>query len=166
MERLWAPWRMAYIDNNEAPKPHTRECVFCAKVAESDDVANLIVHRGSNAFVLLNLYPYNNGHLMIVPYQHTSRLVDLSDETMLEIMLLTRRAQNALASAFAPDGYNIGINLGRIAGAGIADHLHQHIVPRWGGDSNFMHVIADTKVMPDSLESSFRKIKAAWEQLD
>jgi len=162
MERLWAPWRMAYIDKNEEPKESSSHCIFCAKASANDDAENFIVHRGKAAFVLLNVYPYNNGHIMIAPYRHTAKLADLDNDTLLEIMLLTRQSQEALAASFGPDGYNIGINLGKIAGAGIADHLHQHIVPRWGGDSNFMHVIADTKVMPDSLENSYRKIVEAW----
>ncbi|HEY3328749.1 MAG TPA: HIT domain-containing protein [Capsulimonadaceae bacterium] len=157
---------MAYIDKSDLPKKDEHRCIFCDKAADDDDQRNLILYRGRTAFVLLNLYPYNNGHLMIAPYQHTCKLTELSDETMLEIMQLTRDAQLALKGAFAPDGYNVGINLGAIAGAGIADHMHQHIVPRWGGDSNFMHVIGDTKVMPDSLENSYRKIKEAWGRSD
>ncbi len=162
MERLWAPWRMAYIKMDDNQKKGPTGCIFCDKPAATDDAENLIIYRGSNAFVLMNLYPYNNGHLMIAPYKHTANLADLADETLLEIMQLTTRAQAALRTAFAPNGYNVGINLGQIAGAGIADHLHQHIVPRWNGDSNFMHAIGDTKVLPESLAVTRDKIIAAW----
>jgi ATP adenylyltransferase len=162
MERLWAPWRMAYIKAADLVKPGPSGCIFCDKPAEQNDPANLIVHRGKTAFVLMNLFPYNNGHLMIAPYKHTSSLVDLDDETRLEIMSLSCEAQRALEVAFKPEGYNLGMNLGKVAGAGIADHLHLHIVPRWNGDTNFMPVLADTKVLPDSLESSYIKIVEAW----
>jgi ATP adenylyltransferase len=154
---------MAYINMDDAPKPGPTGCIFCDKSADNNDVKDLIIYRGKLAFVLMNLYPYNSGHLMIAPYRHTAILSELSDDIMLEMMQLTARAQQALSRAFHPDGYNIGINLGRVAGAGIADHIHQHIVPRWNGDSNFMPVLAETKVMPDSLENSYRKIVDAWE---
>jgi ATP adenylyltransferase len=157
---------MAYIKMNEQTKKGPTGCVFCDKSASTDDVENLLIFRGKKAFVLMNLYPYNNGHLMVAPYLHTANLSDLDDETLLEIMLLTSQSQQALARAFAPNGYNVGINLGQIAGAGIADHLHQHIVPRWNGDSNFMHVIADTKVLPESLAVTREKIVAAWASND
>lgn len=155
---------MAYINMDETPAPGAAGCIFCDKPAQDNDRKNLIVYRGENAFVLMNLFPYNNGHLMIAPYKHTSRLADLDDAALLEIMSLTVRAQAALKIAFGPDGYNVGMNLGRVAGAGIADHLHQHIVPRWNGDSNFMPVIGETKVLPDSLDNSYAKIRSAWEQ--
>ncbi|MDR3708269.1 MAG: HIT domain-containing protein [Capsulimonadaceae bacterium] len=137
-------------------------CIFCDKPAQAIDAENLIVHRGERAFVLMNLYPYNNGHLMIAPYKHTSTLGELGEETMLEIMTLTVAAQQALGRAFGPHGYNIGMNLGRVAGAGIADHLHLHIVPRWNGDSNFMTVTGETRVLPEGLESTYQKILNAW----
>jgi ATP adenylyltransferase len=162
MERLWAPWRMAYIKSGDLVKPGPSGCIFCDKPAQQEDKANLIVHRGKTAFVLMNLFPYNNGHLMIAPYKHTSSLADLDDEARLEIMSLSCEAQRALETAFRPEGYNLGMNLGKVAGAGIADHLHLHIVPRWNGDTNFMPVLADTKVLPDSLESSYTKIVEAW----
>ena len=163
MERLYAPWRMAYIDQpGKDTAAHGSGCIFCDKAGETDDDRNLIVHRGAHAFVLLNLFPYNNGHLMVAPYQHTARLDDLDDAATLEIMTLARRAQAALARAFHPHGYNLGMNLGTVAGAGIADHLHLHIVPRWDGDTNFMPVLADVKILPDSLENSARKLREAW----
>ena len=165
MDRLYAPWRMAYVDQPE-PQDKTAPangCVFCAKAADPDhDIPNLVVHRGDNAFVILNLFPYNNGHLMVVPYAHYGSLQELDEPAMFEMMRLTRLAQAALEGAFHPEGYNLGMNLGRAAGAGIADHIHLHIVPRWNGDTNFMPVLGDTKVLPDALESSCRKIRDAW----
>jgi len=155
---------MAYINKDEKPPMGPTGCIFCDKSAVDADRENLIIHRGACAFVLMNLYPYNSGHLMIAPYRHTSVLADLDDTTLMEIVHLTLKAQGALHSAFGPDGYNIGMNLGRVAGAGIADHLHQHIVPRWNGDSNFMPVIGETKVMPDSLDNSYLKICNAWDK--
>lgn len=165
MERLYAPWRMAYVDQPDkaaAPHPGGSGCIFCDKCAQSDDVGNLIVYRGVHTFVLLNLFPYNNGHLMIAPYRHTASLNDLDDAATLEMLTLAKRAQAALHAAFRPEAYNLGMNLGRVAGAGIADHLHLHIVPRWNGDTNFMPVLADVKVLPDALEASAAKIRAAW----
>jgi len=155
---------MAYIKTEEMAKPGPTGCIFCDKPEEQDDNANLIVHRGKKAFVLMNLFPYNNGHLMIAPYKHTASLDDLDEDALLEIMTLCREAQHALAGAFRPEGYNLGMNLGKVAGAGIAEHLHLHIVPRWNGDTNFMPVLADTKVLPDSLQGSYNKIVEAWKK--
>ncbi len=165
MERLYAPWRMAYIDQPQKPTVNATGCVFCDKAASTDDVANLIVHRGKSCFVLLNLFPYNNGHLMVVPYLHTAHLTDLDDAASLELLLLARQAQAALDRAMHPEGYNLGMNLGTAAGAGIADHLHLHIVPRWNGDTNFMPILADVKVLPDALENTCRKLRQAWEEI-
>jgi ATP adenylyltransferase len=168
MERMYAPWRMAYIEQPQKPKEsstkeHSTDCVFCDAAASTDDVANLIVHRGVSAFVILNKFPYNNGHLLVVPYQHTASLNDLRDAATLELMTLAKAAQAALAGAMHPEGYNLGMNLGKSAGAGIADHLHLHIVPRWNGDTNFMPVLTDVKVMPDSLEHTCLLLRDAWE---
>ena len=160
MERLYAPWRMAYIEQPE--KPTSAGCVFCDAAASADDVQNLIVHRGEAAFVLLNKFPYNNGHLMVVPFLHTANLNDLSDAATLELLTLAKTAQAALARAMHPEGYNLGMNLGVSGGAGIADHLHLHVVPRWNGDTNFMPVLTDVKVMPDSLEHSCLLLRDAW----
>lgn len=164
MERLYAPWRMAYVDQpgRNSPAFESAGCVFCDKAVCSDDDASLIVRRGRRAYVLLNLFPYNNGHLMVAPYQHTANLTDLDDAAMLEVMTLLKQAQAALHAAFHPQGYNIGMNLGSAAGAGIADHLHLHIVPRWNGDTNFMPVLGDVKVLPDALASSAEKLRRAW----
>ena len=160
MERLWAPWRMAYIDNPQA-RDKPAGCIFCDKPAGGDDAANRIVHRGRTGFVILNAYPYNNGHLMVVPYRHLSRLADLSPEENAEMMGLAALMTQALDDVMHPDGYNVGMNLGGVAGAGIADHLHLHVVPRWNGDTNFMPVLADVKVMPETLDQVYRKIAAA-----
>jgi len=138
-------------------------CIFCDKPRQQSDKENLIVYRGATAFVLLNLYPYNNGHLMVAPYAHTAKLSELSPESLSEIMKLVQGCEAALYQAYLPQGYNIGMNLGQIAGAGIADHLHMHVVPRWSGDTNFMPVIAETKVLPDSLSGSYDKIMSAWQ---
>jgi len=166
MERLYAPWRMAYIaqPGHSSPAPQGSGCVFCDKAAAQDDIASLVVHRGRRAFVLLNLFPYNNGHLIIAPYQHTADFAALDAETSLEMMTLAQQAQAALHNAFHPEGYNLGMNLGTSAGAGIADHMHLHIVPRWTGDTNFMPVVADVRVLPDALENSARTLQAAWPQ--
>jgi ATP adenylyltransferase len=158
--RIWAPWRLAYV--KDASKDIEEECIFCAKPAEDDDEANLIVHRGESCFVLLNLFPYTNGHLMVAPYEHTGRLQDLSPETVAEMMALAQQAMNGLERAYNPHGYNIGFNQGRVAGAGFEHHIHLHVVPRWGGDTNFMPVIADTKVMPQTLEESYDALRGAF----
>ena len=158
---------MAYIEQPQKDRrsalPQSRtSCVFCDAAAASDDIDNLIVHRGKSAFVLLNLFPYNTGHLLVVPYLHTARLSDLDDDASLELWTLAKGAQAALESVMHPEGYNLGMNLGTVSGAGIADHLHLHIVPRWNGDTNFMPVLADIKVLPDALENTCRKLRAAW----
>jgi ATP adenylyltransferase len=159
MEKLWAPWRMAYV---EVAKP--QGCIFCDKPREDRDEENLILQRGKTAFVIMNAFPYNNGHLMVAPYRHTAELESLSAEERDELMALAQESLRLLQAAFGPNGYNLGMNLGRVAGAGIADHLHLHVVPRWDGDTNFMPVIADTKVLPDSLQRSYRKLREALQR--
>jgi ATP adenylyltransferase len=158
--RIWAPWRLAYV--TDAAKDNEEECIFCTKPAAGDDEANLIVHRAESCFVILNLYPYTNGHLMIAPYAHVGRLQELPAETVAEMMDLAQRAMERLESAYEPHGYNVGFNQGRVAGAGVEHHIHLHVVPRWAGDNNFMPVIADTKVMPQTLEQSFEALKGAF----
>jgi ATP adenylyltransferase len=158
--RIWAPWRLAYV--KDASKDIEEECIFCAKPAEDDDEANLIVHRGESCFVLLNLFPYTNGHLMVAPFEHIGRLQELTPETVTEMMTLAQRAMNGLEKTYDPHGYNIGFNQGRVAGAGFEHHIHLHVVPRWGGDTNFMPVIADTKVMPQTLEESYAALKDSF----
>ena len=161
MQRLWAPWRMQYIEQGEKPEG----CIFCIFPAQYRDRENLIFHRGKTCFVMLNSYPYNPGHLMIVPYKHTADMYDLSDEELLEINRLLRYSVRLITECIRPDGFNVGINLGRSAGAGVADHIHWHIVPRWDGDTNFMPVVADTKVLPESLQSTYDKLKKKMEEM-
>ena len=156
LQRLWAPWRMKYI--NSIPDTPGGECIFCTKPAENEDVKNCIVHRGEHCFVILNIYPYNNGHLMVVPYKHTPNLSDLDDAEKLDIMNTVDVVLRAMKSIMNPDGFNIGMNMGRSAGAGITEHLHVHIVPRWTGDTNFMPIIGGTKVISESLDDTAKKI--------
>ena len=155
MEQLWAPWRMQYIRKAD----DTQGCIFCVFPAEGNDDERLILERGARAFIILNAFPYSNGHLMVTPFRHTSDLNELEDQEMLEMMTMTRRAVNLLKKAFRPDGFNIGINMGRVAGAGLADHVHIHVVPRWSGDTNFMPVLGDVRVIPESLNAVYRRLK-------
>jgi len=158
--RIWAPWRLAYV--KDAAKDKEDECVFCAKPALGDDEASLIIHRGERAFVILNLFPYTNGHLMVAPYEHIGRIQELSGETVAEMIGLAQRAMSRLEEVYEPHGFNVGFNQGRVAGAGVEHHIHMHVVPRWGGDTNFMPVIADTRVMPQTLEQSYEALKGAF----
>ncbi len=157
-EILWAPWRIEYIENADRPPG----CIFCLKPREADDRANLITCRGKSAFVILNRYPYNNGHLMVVPRRHTAELSDLADDEKLELVELLIASQRALTEVMRPQGFNIGMNLGRCAGAGIAEHLHFHVVPRWNGDTNFMPVLGHTKVVSEGLEQTWAKLVKAF----
>ena len=158
--RIWAPWRLAYV--TDAAKDTEEECIFCAKPAGGDDRANLIVHRGDRCFVILNLFPYTNGHLMIAPFEHLATLQELPRETVAEMMALAQRAMARLEEVYDPHGYNVGFNQGRAAGAGVEHHIHLHVVPRWGGDTNFMPVIADTRVMPQTLDQSYDALAGAF----
>jgi ATP adenylyltransferase len=156
-EQLWAPWRLEYVQSaDEQPG-----CVFCL-ARDGDDEERLVVRRGERAFVLLNKFPYASGHLMIAPLRHAGALGDLEDAEALEIHRLATEGLDALGETFAPDGYNLGWNLGRVAGAGIVDHVHLHVVPRWNGDTNFMPVLADVKVIPEHLAETRRKLATAW----
>jgi ATP adenylyltransferase len=156
-QRLWAPWRLEYI---KGPSPD--ECIFCAKSRMGDDRAAHIVRRGEHCFAMLNAYPYNNGHLMVSPYRHVPSIEELDDAELLELMTLTRQSLAALRDAYGPEGFNLGINQGKVAGAGFDDHVHQHIVPRWGADTNFMPVIGDTRVLPQALDDSFDDVTRSW----
>jgi ATP adenylyltransferase len=155
--QLWAPWRLEYVQSAD----EERGCVFCDAAAGGDE-HGLVVHRGELAFVLLNRFPYSSGHLMAAPYRHGASFTDLRDDEALELHRLAAEAVDALAAAMHPEGYNVGWNLGRVAGAGILDHVHLHVVPRWGGDTNFMPVLADVKVIPEHLAATRRKLAAAW----
>jgi ATP adenylyltransferase len=156
-DQLWAPWRLEYVQGGA----DTDGCVFCDAAAK-DDRQRLVVHRGERAFVLMNLYPYSNGHLMAAPYRHVAAPGDLDDGERAELWSLLDRSVRALTAAMAPHGFNAGINLGRVAGAGVEDHLHLHVVPRWNGDTNFMPVLADVKVMPEHIARTAEKLRAAW----
>lgn len=159
MDYLWSPWRYQYVQK-ELPET---ACVFCLHAEEKDrDEQHFILHRGHANFVLLNLYPYTTGHLMVVPYAHVARLSEAPKETLEELILLARRAEACLDKALRPRGMNIGLNLGEAAGAGIAGHLHLHIVPRWTGDANFMSVIGETRVIPQALPDTYTKLKEFW----
>jgi ATP adenylyltransferase len=156
-DRLWAPWRLEYIKG-----PKEDECIFCTKPEAGDDRATYIVRRGEHCFAILNAFPYNNGHLMISPYEHVSSIEELGAETLLELMTMSQAALTTLREVYGPEGFNLGINQGKVAGAGMEHHVHLHIVPRWGADTNFMPVIGDTRVLPQSLDDSYDQVSRAW----
>jgi len=158
MDALHAPWRIEYI---LSPKPTALESLFTRIAQSNDDEANLVIVRDRTCYALLNAYPYTGGHLMIVPYKQVTDMNGLTDEEMTDLMKLTRRCQNALTKVMKPDGFNIGINLGKVAGAGIQEHLHIHIVPRWFGDTNFMPVLANTTVVPQALRDLAAQLRTA-----
>lgn len=160
MDHLWAPWRMKYIAHSLKNNPD-EGCIFCTHLR--DPHQNFILYKGDNAFIIMNLYPYNNGHLMVVPNRHVAKITHLNDDELLEISKLINLSVQALQHALKPDGFNVGLNLGRVAGAGVADHLHYHIVPRWNGDTNFMPVLTETKVISQSLEEGYEVLKKAFD---
>jgi ATP adenylyltransferase len=160
MQHLWSPWRLGYVTGG---KP-TDGCVFCAALGQGE-TDPLVVSEGRMAFVILNRYPYNNGHLMVVPRRHVASLSALSAQELHEVALLTQRSEAALHEAYRLEGINVGINLGRSAGAGIETHLHVHLVPRWTGDTNFMVVVGDTRVLPETLESSASRLRPIFARL-
>ena len=165
-ERLWTPHRMAYIKGENKP-PHSEpghECPFCRAPSLSDE-DGLIVRRGESVYAVLNLYPYNSGHLLICPYRHLADFTELNDSEAAELSLFTRQAMTAIRAAMDPHGFNLGINQGPVAGAGIAAHLHEHVVPRWGGDSNFMPIVGRTKVLPQELPQTRYLLAEAWDEL-
>ena len=155
MEHLWAPWRMEYVQ-----KAAESGCILCQKPRENNDEANLILFRGQHNFIILNAFPYNPGHLMVAPYRHIANLQDLTDEEAKELFDIIKKSLELLKQVIKPAGFNIGVNVGKVAGAGIAKHLHTHIVPRWQGDTNFMPVLTDTKVIPEALTGTYRKLRA------
>lgn len=163
-QRLWTPHRMVYLDGQDKPgDPHDpAQCPFCRSPGRSD-ADGLIVHRGEACYVVLNLYPYNAGHLMICPYRHVALYDELTDPEVAELSTLTQAGMRALRAVAQPQGFNIGMNQGVVAGAGIAAHLHQHVVPRWGGDANFLPIIARTKALPQLLEDTRQRLAAAWQ---
>ena len=161
MNRLWTPWRLGYVTEASAVTP---ACIFCDALARIE-TEPLVVYRGQLAFVLLNKYPYNNGHLMVVPHRHVGWLADLTAEEQVEFMRLAQQSEIALASVYHPHGFNMGLNLGKPAGAGVLDHLHLHVVPRWNGDTNFMSVVGETRVLPEELPQTADRLRAAFKAL-
>jgi ATP adenylyltransferase len=158
MDRLWSPWRYAYVSDAGA----AQGCIFCDKAAERRDASNYIVHRGRKNFLLLNLYPYTTGHVMIAPYEHVATLEAASVETIEEMMTLARAAERNLRAIYRPQGFNIGMNIGECAGAGVAGHIHMHVVPRWPADSNFMTTVGETRVLPEAIEATYGKLLQAF----
>ena len=160
LDHLWSPWRMEYIESDKTKDG----CVFCIELSKSDGPENLIVYRGKRCFVILNRFPYTSGHIMVVPLDHRPSLDQLDEETRAEMMELTSRALQVLQKAYRPQGFNIGINIGAAAGAGILDHIHVHVVPRWGGDTNFMSTLAQTRVLPEMLDVTYERVRRGWER--
>lgn len=159
---MWAPWRVEFIE-----RPPPAGCFFCdaAQAAPERDADHLVLARARHTLAMLNLYPYNNGHLMVAPYVHVGGLEDLAPEVAADLTALTQRAIRVLRAVHRPDGFNLGINLGKVAGAGVADHVHQHVVPRWNGDTNFMPVLAEIKVLPEHVRRSYERLRAAFDRL-
>jgi ATP adenylyltransferase len=163
IETLWAPWRMEYILSFKDGEK--QRCIFCERFPKKDDKKNLILYRGTHSFVIMNRFPYNSGHLMIVPYKHSGDLQNFAPEENLELMEVMQKSQMVLTKIMKPQGFNIGMNLGRVGGAGVENHLHWHIVPRWNGDTNFMPVIGSTKVISEALDKTYDKLKAGFEKM-
>ncbi len=163
MKNLWAPWRMTYIEENTDKKKSG--CLFCDAHSKDDDEKNLIVHRTSLIFVIMNKFPYNSGHVMVLPNRHIAELDDLADDELFELFDNVRKSKRALEKVMAPDGFNIGINLGGVAGAGVPGHLHVHIVPRWDGDTNFMPVFGEARVISEHLEATQKKLAKAFSKI-
>ena len=159
-DRIWAPWRLEYVRDADRGE----ECIFCSKPRAGDDAEALIVHRGELAYVILNLFPYTNGHLMVAPFEHVGRLLEVDAGTLAEMLELAKRAMERIEEVYAPQGFNMGFNQGRVAGAGVEGHIHMHVVPRWAGDTNYMSVIADARVMPQSLEDSYEALRAGFDE--
>ena len=155
---MFTPWRFAYVSTADRQPG----CVFCLKLQEKDDPRALIVHRASHCFVILNAFPYTSGHVMVVPYEHVDELRKLSEPAAREMMVLTQKLEGILREVYRPDGINLGMNVGKAAGAGVAGHIHMHVLPRWIADANFMSVIAETRVMPESLEETYKKIRSGF----
>ncbi len=168
LERKWTPWRMAYVSGVDAARERGEACFLCAKPAEppEQDAENLILYRGERVYVLLNLYPYNTGHLMVAPYAHVGRLPDLDPQVRDDLFALVQESVRILEEVYRPDGFNVGLNLGRAAGAGVPDHLHVHVVPRWIGDTNFMPLLGGVKLLPELLEQTWQRLRPAFAALE
>jgi ATP adenylyltransferase len=158
MDHLFTPWRYAYVTSAE----RAQECVFCAALRLGNDPKAGIVHRGRNCFVIINTYPYTSGHVMVVPYQHTDQLQKLERPAVHEMIELAQKLEGVLRELYRPDGLNMGFNLGKAAGAGVAGHVHMHVLPRWVADANFMSVVSETRVLPEDLETTYQRIKAMF----
>jgi ATP adenylyltransferase len=165
MDYLWTPWRYRYITEHGGEQGNPGSCVFCEAPALGDDEKALIVHRAHRNFVILNRFPYTSGHVMVVPYQHLATLEALPDETLLEMARLARDCERALTAVYKPDGLNLGLNIGKSAGAGVAGHIHLHALPRWTGDANFMTPIAETRILPEDLGVTWERLHAAFAAL-
>jgi ATP adenylyltransferase len=160
MDYLWTPWRYRYIAESGDPAP---DCVFCAAAnPQSDDRAVLVVHRGRCNYIILNRFPYTSGHVMVVPYQHVATLGDLNAEALQELIALAQQTEKRLRQVYRPDGFNLGMNIGKSAGAGIAGHIHLHVLPRWYGDANFMTVVGETRVVPEDIETTWERLREAF----
>jgi ATP adenylyltransferase len=157
VDYLWSPWRYRYVSSGV----RGNECLFCAKAASTDDRGNYVVLRAEHNFILLNLYPYTSGHLMIAPYQHVATLVDAAPAALEEMMLLAARVEKAMRALYKPDGLNVGMNLGQAAGAGVAGHIHMHVLPRWSGDASFITTVGETRVLPEELETTYDRLRQA-----
>ena len=155
MKHIWSPWRMKYIEKNEKEEG----CVFCNAQAKEDGPANLIVFRGQRAFVILNLFPYTSGHVMVIPFEHVSTFEELPSATRAEMMELTSLSMSVLRKVYTPQGFNMGANIGESAGAGVPGHVHIHVVPRWSGDTNFMSTLGETRVLPESIEETYKRVR-------
>ena len=158
MKHIWSPWRMKYIMDHE----RSNNCVFCNASQQTNDADNLIVFRGQLAFVILNRYPYTSGHLMVVPYTHQPSIENVDAATRSEMIELTTQSMTILRSIYAPDGFNLGANIGEAAGAGVATHVHIHVVPRWAGDTNFMSAVSDIRVLPETLDDTYQRVRETW----
>lgn len=156
---IWAPWRIKYIEEEK------EGCIFCDKVKEKKDKKNYILYRGRKSFIMMNLFPYNSGHLMIAPYRHIGNLEKLENEEMQDMIHLTKKSILVIKKSLNPQGFNLGMNLGKIAGAGIDEHLHLHIVPRWAGDTNFMPLLGDIKVLPEHLDATYNRLKKEMKKI-
>ena len=161
MDYLWSPWRYRYVSSASPASSDPESCLFCAKSESADDRANFVVLRGEHNFILLNLYPYTSGHLMIAPYAHVSTLEAASPAALEEMMRLARRTDQALRSLYKPDGMNLGMNLGACAGAGVAGHIHMHVLPRWCGDASFITTVSETRVLPEDLSVTWERLREA-----
>jgi ATP adenylyltransferase len=163
VDRLWSPWRYEYIASGEAANTAIDGCVFCKLRDDPErDEANFVIHRAAHNFIVLNIYPYISGHLLIVPYEHLGELDAATKETTDELMDLTKRSQTVLRDVYLPTGFNVGMNLGRSGGAGIVDHIHVHIMPRWVGDTNFMSTVGETRVIPEALSTTYEKLRTKF----